>query len=76
MTPFGALSIMICIMAPSQAASARMESGRAKEFVSMYLPALVAAILSAILGFWWGVLLSVAALVLVALVPRRNTPSS
>lgn len=42
----------------------------------MYLPALVAAILSAILGFWWGVLLSVAALVLVALVPRRNTPSS
>lgn len=72
MTPLGALSIMICVMVGSQVAVRYIEGERAREFVSLYMPATAAAVLSLILHFWWGVALSLVALLIVVLTSLRT----
>lgn len=72
MTPRDALTIMVVVMVICLVAPHLFSGSRPVRVASTWLPVVVAFVLSVLVGFWWGVALSVIATIVVALLPVRG----
>lgn len=75
MTPRDALTIMVVIMVICLVAPRLFSGSRTVSTFSTWLPVVAAFVLSISVGFWWGVALSLVAVIVVVLLSVRGRQS-